>query len=274
MIAKMWWIVAMFCCVTGIQQQPVVWAQTTVKTASVAQKVISQGEAIQKFNQPFDSGSKGDSPTPNGLYGKVIVFDAGHVGVDGGAAGVAGVQEKDINLAVCQRTAHLLRQAGAFVVMTRDTDEDLASDADVRLHRRHHQDLRNRVRLIQEKNAAAFVSIHCNAIANPTWRGAETLYMKGNFAGERLAKLMQVHFRQDLLPTRREANEVSNLYILKHIQGPAVLAEIGFITNPEEGSALRSQTYQQRVAFSIYTSLVEYFNSPVFEAGGLATGIE
>ncbi len=257
-------------CVSGLLGQQIAWAMTAQRTTSAVVQLPSR-ENEENVNVPFaptSAAPHSNSKFCSGIIGRTIVLDAGHGGVDGGAQGMAGVQEKDINLAVTRRLAHLLRQAGAVVHMTRNEDDDLASDEDTRLHRRHHGDLRNRLKVVRDTAAAVFISIHCNAVASPTWRGAETLYMEGNRDGERLAKIMQTHFQQDLLPTHRQANDVDSLYLLKRIQGPAVLAEIGFITNPTEGAALQTAAYQQRVAFSIYTSLIEYFNTPNIVATG------
>lgn len=211
--------------------------------------------------QPVEAAG---SPEP-GLTGKVIVLDPGHGGPDSGARSGDGDTEKQITLAVALQLATFLRQSGAVVHMTRTTDDDLASDLDRALHRRQNRDLRNRTSFSLGKNADAFVSIHCNGAPSATWSGAQTIYMKDNTVGAHLAKTMQQNFKSMLLPTQREADEMESLYLLKRIHGAAVLAEIGFLTNPREAAALKTEPYQQTVAFAMYTSLMDFFAVPVHE---------
>lgn len=194
-----------------------------------------------------------------GLVGQVIVVDAGHGGPDGGAHGVGGVLEKDIALAISSRLAFLLRQSGAHVYVTRDRDMDLAHDRDRAAGRRHQGDLRNRTRFVLSKHPDAFVSIHCNAVPSPEWSGAQMIYMKGNEEAKELAELMQSAFKTHLLPTARASDDMSTLYLLKRIPGPAVLAEVGFISNPTEASHLQTSRYQEQVAITMYVALMEYF---------------
>lgn len=195
-----------------------------------------------------------------GLAGKRFVIDAGHGGRDGGAQSANGIQEKTITLGVAQELAHLLRQAGATVYLTRNHDTSLTTDRD----RGHHQQssLKARTVYAKSKHPDAFVSIHCNGAPSPNWRGAHVIYLRGNEQGHDLAAGMQQAFRQLLLPTRRSIDDTTTLYLLKRIKGPAVLAEIGFVTNPEEAAALKTKAYQRRVAFAIYASLMAYFGAP------------
>ncbi|MCL6547985.1 MAG: N-acetylmuramoyl-L-alanine amidase [Alicyclobacillus sp.] len=194
-----------------------------------------------------------------GLTGRVIVVDAGHGGPDGGAVGVGGLQEKDVTLAISLYLADFLRQAGAVVYLTRTTDRDLAADEDRAAGRRHRGDLRGRVEYTLSKRPSAYVSIHCNAVPSPVWRGAHTIYMKGNEPAQRLAEDIQDAFRALLLPTTRQPDDMDTLYVLKRIPGPAVLAEVGFLSNPDEAAHLATAAYQRLVAFSVYIGLLHYF---------------
>ncbi|MBX5435825.1 MAG: N-acetylmuramoyl-L-alanine amidase [Alicyclobacillaceae bacterium] len=196
-----------------------------------------------------------------GLVGRVIVVDAGHGGPDSGAVGQRGLKEKDITLPVALHLAELLRQAGAVVYLTRTTDTDLADPADRAAGRRHQGDLRRRLEFTRSKRPDAFVSIHCNAVPESVWRGAHTIYMRGNAEGKRMADDIQASFRALLLPTSRQPDDMSTLYLLKRIAGPAVLAEVGFLSNPQEAAHLATDRYQRIVALSLYTGLLAYFGS-------------
>ena len=198
------------------------------------------------------------------ITGKVIVLDAGHGGPDSGARSPNGSFEKHISLTIALKLQRLLTEAGAHVYLTRWDDNDLATAEDQRLGRRHQRDLRNRTRRVVDRQPDAFVSIHCNSVPSPLWRGAHTIYMEGNPEGERLAKLVQERFRTMLLPTHRSADDMSTLYLLKRIQGPAVLAEVGFLSNPDEAHHLLQSDYQENVATAIYMGVLDYFtHTPV-----------
>ncbi len=191
---------------------------------------------------------------------KVIVVDAGHGGPDSGARGVNNIFEKEITLAVARKLAGLLRQSGAIVIETRSDDIDLSTELDKQLKRRHRGDLKGRLGIARKANIDAFVSVHCNAGPSPEWRGAQVLYLEGNQEGEELAKITQSSFRENLLPTKRGIESNRTLYLLKRIKGPAILAEIGFVTNPEEAAQMIKSKYQAQVAFSLYISLIRYFD--------------
>lgn len=197
-----------------------------------------------------------------GIEGKVIVVDAGHGGIDSGACGVGGIEEKDITLAVAQKLARYLQQGGAMVIMTRTTDTDLATDRDRAMKQRHLGDLRGRLNVVRRQRVDAFVSIHCNSAPSPDWRGAQVLYLQTNPHAKQLATVMQEAFRAELLPTKRDVQSNRTLFLLKRIEGPTVLAEIGFLSNPEEAQALSTEQYQERVAFAMYQALVRYFSDP------------
>lgn len=195
------------------------------------------------------------------LAGKTIVVDAGHGGPDAGASSATGIEEKDITLNVAKQLAVLLRQGGARVVLTRESDDDLATDLDRQRGRRQRTDLTKRLAIARAAHPDLFVSIHCNSTPSSAWRGAQVLYMKGNRGGKRAADSIQVSFRENLLETNRTAAAVSSLFLLKRIHTPAVLAEIGFLSNPEEAYRLNTQPYQQQVAFALYTGILSYFDA-------------
>lgn len=213
-----------------------------------------------------NSSSQVGSP----LLGKTIVVDAGHGGPDGGARGVTNVEEKSITLPVALMLVQLLQEGGAHVVCTRMVDDDLASDEDRLNKRRHSTDLRNRLQVVRKQPIDAFVSIHCNAAPNASWRGAQVIYLRNHETSKALAEQMQAEYKALLLPTSRSIQANSTLYLLKRIEKPAVLSEVGFVTNPEEMSAMATKAYQQRIAFATYLAVMHYFQSTAavaYEAG-------
>ncbi|GGJ00824.1 germination-specific N-acetylmuramoyl-L-alanine amidase [Alicyclobacillus cellulosilyticus] len=207
------------------------------------------------------------------MVGRRIVIDAGHGGPDSGAQGAWGLLEKDINLAVAQKTAILLRQLGAVVCMTRETDTDLSAPEERIRGRRHRTDLAGRLLKTLDCRPDAFVSIHCNAVPDPRWRGAHVIHLANHGPGKTLADVMQAEFRAHLLPTSRQVDETTTLYLLKRLRCPAVLAEIGFLTNPDEAAHLATPAYQWRVAECIAVSLLRFFALPD-AAGAVVSGAE
>lgn len=236
------------------------WPLRTVVVCLLVATTVLYGSGCHAYAQ-----TAGAEP---GLVGRVIVVDAGHGGPDGGAQGIGGVKEKTITLSIAKKLAGLLRQSGATVYLTRDTDTDLATDRDRLMRRRHQGDLRNRTRFVLNRHPHAFVSIHCNAVPSSAWYGAQMIYMAGNEEAKELADLMQAKFRAHLLPTKRSADDMDTLYLLKRIPGPTVLAEVGFITNPSEAQHLQTSRYQEQIAFAMYLALMEYFGGSDNSANG------
>ncbi len=132
------------------------------------------------------------------LSGKTIALDAGHGGPDGGAESKEGVVEKDINLAITLHLRDYLQQAGALVIMTRETDTDLAEPGTKGYSKRKTQDLHNRAELINENHADLFLSVHLNSIPSQKWRGAQTFYYPNNPSNPNLAALIQLKLKKNL----------------------------------------------------------------------------
>ena len=194
------------------------------------------------------------------LSGRIIVLDPGHGGPDGGAVG-DDVLEKEIALKVAAKLRDYLQQQGALVLMTRETDSDLA-DKDTRGYsRRKAEDLRKRVALINESEADLFISIHLNAIPSPRWRGAQTFYYGSLIENERIAKFIQAELRRNLENTNRVAKMIDTVYLLKYVKKPGALVEVGFLSNPQERELLASDHYQTKLAASIYKGILRYFSN-------------
>ncbi|MDD9272080.1 N-acetylmuramoyl-L-alanine amidase CwlD [Paenibacillus sp. GCM10023248] len=195
------------------------------------------------------------------LSGKTIALDAGHGGPDGGASSREGVIEKDINLAITLQLRDYLQQAGAIVVMTRETDTDLAEPGTKGYSKRKTEDLHNRADLIDEKNADMFLSVHLNSIPSPRWKGAQTFYYLNNPNNSNLATLIQEELKKNLENTDRVAKPADRtVYLLKTLKMPSALIEVGFLSNPEEARLLADEKYQRKVAASIYQGVLRFYS--------------
>lgn len=192
------------------------------------------------------------------LAGKVIVLDAGHGGPDGGAEG-GDVVEKDISLAITQELRDYLQEAGALVIMTREEDKDLANDDTKGLSRRKAEDLKRRANLVEEKEADLFISVHLNAIPSEKWHGAQTFYNPKSDENKKLAAFIQDSLREQLENTSRQAKSIGQIYLLKKVEVPAALVEVGFLSNHEERGLLQDKKYQKKVAESIYHGVMRYY---------------
>jgi N-acetylmuramoyl-L-alanine amidase len=194
------------------------------------------------------------------LSGKIILLDAGHGGPDGGA-GTGETLEKDIALNITLKVRDYLQQQGALVVMTRSTDTDLADPGTRGYSRRKVEDLKNRLKIINDSDNDFFVSIHLNAIPSPRWSGAQTFYAPHHTENARAAKFIQEELVRNLENTNRKAKPISSVYILKHAKKPGVLVEVGFLSNPAEKANLKKDEYQEKLAASIYEGILRYFTN-------------
>ncbi|MZQ83338.1 N-acetylmuramoyl-L-alanine amidase CwlD [Paenibacillus sp. 5J-6] len=194
------------------------------------------------------------------LSGKTIALDAGHGGPDGGASSKEGVIEKDINLAITLQLRDYLQQAGALVVMTRETDTDLADPGTKGYSKRKTEDLHNRADMINEKNADMFLSVHLNSIPSPRWKGAQTFYYTNNPNNSNLATLIQLELKRNLENTDRIAKPADKtVYLLKTLKIPSALIEVGFLSNPDEARLLADEKYQRMVAAAIYQGVLRFY---------------
>ncbi|RYM04859.1 N-acetylmuramoyl-L-alanine amidase CwlD [Sporolactobacillus sp. THM7-7] len=189
------------------------------------------------------------------LSGRVIVIDPGHGGADGGAVGGSAI-EKELTLKIALDLRDYLQESGAFVLMTREDDRDLADSSSVR---RKTQDLLRRAAFIKEADPDAFISIHLNAIPSPRWRGAQTFYHPKSANNRKMAWLIQDSLKVQLGNTNRYAKPIGDVYLLKKSAPPAALVEVGFLSNPEERALLAERDYQRKVAAAIGQGVMRYY---------------
>ncbi len=162
--------------------------------------------------------------------------------------GPTGVQEKVVVLAVALRVRELL--APTFNVHL--TRED---DVYVSLGRR-----------TAAPNAACFVSIHCNAHAIRTANGIETFHFAmGHHRSAALAGTLQRHL-VDWLVLRDRGVKTANFQVLRQTTVPAVLVELGFISNPTEEALLESEQGRERAARAIANGVLEFLGVRLEEA--------
>jgi len=171
---------------------------------------------------------------------QTVVLDAGHGGSDTGAIG-ANIYEKDITLDITKRVEKILKEKGYDVKMTR-TDDSYVS-------------LQDRVTFSENYSPDIFVSVHVNSSVKPEITGIETHY----YHQESMSLAQTVHAS---LASTIHSNDrglfKSKFYVINHTTSPAILIEIGFISNEEERNQMLSETRKQQTAQSIADGIQKY----------------
>lgn len=191
----------------------------------------------------------------------VIVVDPGHGGADPGMIGVGGLEEKKINLEISLKLKEILENKGLTVVMTREEDKGLYDDASRNMK---SQDMQRRIALINEAKPVLTISVHQNSYQDSGVTGPQVFYFQHSAEGEKLAGIIQDSLNERLDVARaREAKPNTSYYLLKRSEGTMVIAECGFLTNPDEAALLQSEEYQDKVANALAEGLVTYLEQKV-----------
>ena len=188
----------------------------------------------------------------------IVILDAGHGGEDPGAIGYDGVYEKDLNLLICKLIREELTAQGYAVVMTREDDRLLYSEAENIKGIRKISDLKNRVKILNSYEPAIAISIHMNTFFASQYHGTQIYYSNVDGA-DRLAAAIRDSVRVELQPdNRRPLKHSEGIYLLENSKIPTVLVECGFLSNPEECKKLSEKEYQKRLSFSIVCGIINY----------------
>ncbi len=188
-----------------------------------------------------------------------VIIDCGHGGHDPGVIGCADIAEKNICLAVGKKIAHELKKKGIQAILTRERDEYISLD--------------ERVMYIKKANPQLFVSIHANASSNENVSGVETYYFdrrrcslrKNCTSIDEYQKILTLKNKQLAQMVQQMVCENSAdkyqiidrnikpepLQVLMGAHIPAVLIEIGFLTNKQEADLLSQDSYQAHMACGI-----------------------
>jgi len=218
---------------------------------------------------------------------RAIVIDPGHGGDDTGAKGAQGTLEKNVTLSVARRLkAAIEGRLGVRVLLTRDGDQSVPSD--------------QRAALANNNKADLFISLHANASVRPAVSGAEVFYLAlGDYAQPRpgssqgggetlpvvgggtreieitpwetaqsqhldksavLARVVETTLRERL-PMSRRALQQAPFRVLVGANMPAVLVEMGFLTNGPQEQQLASDEYQNAVTQALLDAILRYRGS-------------
>lgn len=198
---------------------------------------------------PAQTDEERPQPLPGPLSGTVILVDAGHGGYDGGARGVSGAWEKEINLQMALQLQKALEEKGAHVILTRMEDKAFAD--------RKRPDLDARLQMAKDGKADFLISVHMNEYHDGRESGPQVFYKKSSPDGRLLAGCIQDALLQQLNPPRRR-QALSGDYYMLSLDIPSVLLECGFISNREEEKLLRDEAYQKQLTAAVAEGLCEY----------------
>lgn len=186
---------------------------------------------------------------PACLTGLKICVDPGHGGPQPGASSCAGISEAEINLKIGLKLKEILEKYGATVIMTRTTDVDV--------------DLAARCEIARKAGAQMLLSVHNNSLPdgrNPIKEHGSSTYFyhpqSVELAQTLKNKLLQYLGFPDI------GSRYQNLALTRPSEMPAVLAEIGFVINPDECAQLIQPEVQEKAAKALADGIVEYLGKP------------
>jgi N-acetylmuramoyl-L-alanine amidase len=275
---------------------PVQVAKSAPAVEKPAAGIIVAKKPEEPYSYKPKDGSKGPYPTEPALPGNArpdgsmiralglkigrIVIDPGHGGQDFGATGPTGLNEKDVTLDISLRLAEMLnKRLGAEVVLLRNDDTAISPE--------------RRTEMANESKADLFLSIHANSSSVPAAAGIETFYLSvaaSNGASdvaarENASSQRNVHEMQGLLEkialnakvseSREFAARVQRalvdslkgldrgvkrapFIVLIGAQMPAILAEVGFISNPRDEARMKQPAERQKIAESLFKGIASY----------------
>lgn len=191
---------------------------------------------------------------------KVIILDAGHGYPDKGASSSSGLTEEAINLKIVKKLQNLLEQSGSTVILTRSDENGIYDSDESSIRNKKVSDIKNRVKIGNNSSADIFVSIHLNKIPQSQYSGWQTFFKQGNEQSKKLAENIQNSLNSSIQKeNKRQSLKISGKYIIDNVEIPTTIVECGFLSNPEEEKQLQEDDYQNRLAWGIYTGIMDYF---------------
>ena len=155
------------------------------------------------------------------------------------------MKEKDINLTITNSVKKILEKENIQVIMTRETDEQLAQSK--------VEDLKYRVKIMNEVSPILAVSIHQNSYHEENVFGAQVFYYQTSTEGEKAAGIIQDAL-QKVNPDNTKKIKANNTYYIL----PTVIVECGFLSNYKEAQKLVTEDYQKSVAEAVAEGILSY----------------
>jgi len=180
------------------------------------------------------------------VSGRTIVIDPGHGGKDPGAVNSSGYEEKTVNLDVALQIAQILRDKGLRVIITRNNDEFI--------------ELEERADIANRNRADIFISIHSDSSATSSKNGF-TLYVERSSSGAstKLANAIDSRMAQTGIGSNGVRN--ADYRVLTHTGCPAILIELGYLSNYWEAKQLKNKDMQRKLAMAITDGITDYITA-------------
>jgi N-acetylmuramoyl-L-alanine amidase len=231
----------------------------TVGTTVAQNDQATSSATPDPYMSPPDPSAWKFGPQVNGS--RIIVIDPGHGGGDAGTAH-NGLVEKNLTLNISMRLRALLTQQGWNVRMTRDSDIDPVSQAnltafaaDGKPNANDRAYLQTRCDVANSVNARLFISIHVNYAPSAAVNGTTFYYTKPQDVA--LAQALERNVIP-LLGTKDDGVIKNDFYVTKHTTMPAVLIETGFISNAHDAALLADPNALQNIALGIAAGVRAY----------------
>jgi len=221
---------------------------------------------------------------------KSIIIDAGHGGKDSGAIGLRGLQEKKVVWDITKRLKSILEKEGFKIIVTRDSDEFISLKERTAIASRSNADLfvsihanSSRVRGV---NGVEVFALEPNSYSKKKGDvliknkrlllSKKRMSKKDRVIDDIVSDLVLTYKRKEsevlakkivkqmskFIKAKNRGQKYSRFYVLRNTLIPAVLVEVGFITNPKEGRLLRTKSYRLKVAHGLARGILSYVNSP------------
>ncbi len=191
---------------------------------------------------------------PRKIFDSIVVLDAGHGGHDDGASS-NGTKEKDLNFKILYKKTKKYfnsRESNVKAYLTRTTDKFIS--------------LSDRAKFASKVGADLFVSLHMNSAYSSYAKGMEIYYSKENnkatssgLTSKKLAKQMLKTLKQNLNESKTRGVKTARYYVTYRNTVPAILIELGFLSNSSDYSKITSEKYQNQAAKSIFECISKVF---------------
>ncbi len=180
----------------------------------------------------------------------IVCINAARGGSDSGNIGPTGLKEKDVNLDVALKLGKLLEKENVQVIYTRTGDSVTWNSSN---------EIQERVNIANNAKSDLLVTISCNSYTSEATNGIETFYSKGNDKGKQLAEFIQTQLISKTAALDRGAKE-GDYNSLKLSNAPGAMATLGFITNKNEESKLKTSEYKDKLALAFAEAVEKYIS--------------
>lgn len=233
------------------------------RSAAFAAIAVAASAAMIHFAVSNADNSLYANTAQTDVNSRIIVLDSGHGGMDGGCSTADGVPEKGINLNIMLSVRDMCRLYGFDTVCTRERDISIYDSGVTGIRNQKISDMENRLELFNKYPGAICLSIHQNTYTDPAYSGAQMFYSSTNEDSEYFASILQGLFARNLQPDNMRETKLcgKELYLCYYCENTAVMAECGFLSNPEEAARLKDKSYQQQVAYTLFNGINEFISA-------------